>query len=34
MFADHVPAQDADCVARLRAAGAVLVGKLIMFELA
>ena len=27
LFADHVPAADAGCVARLRAAGAVIVGK-------
>ncbi|MBV9820039.1 MAG: amidase [Solirubrobacterales bacterium] len=34
MFADHVPASDADAVARLRAAGAVLVGKTSTHEFA
>ena len=34
MFARHVPTRDAACVARLRAAGAVIVGKTSLFELA
>jgi aspartyl-tRNA(Asn)/glutamyl-tRNA(Gln) amidotransferase subunit A len=34
IFAAHVPAADAACVARLRAAGAVLVGKTSMYEFA
>src|SRR5262245_51509880 len=34
LFKDKVPAEDADVVARLRAAGAVLLGKLNMHELA
>jgi aspartyl-tRNA(Asn)/glutamyl-tRNA(Gln) amidotransferase subunit A len=34
MFMSNVPSHDAACVARLRAAGAVLVGKLNLFEMA
>lgn len=34
LFADHVPAQDAHVVARLRAAGAVVVGKTVTTEFA
>jgi aspartyl-tRNA(Asn)/glutamyl-tRNA(Gln) amidotransferase subunit A len=34
MFRDHVPERDAECVARLRAAGAAIVGKTSLFELA
>jgi aspartyl-tRNA(Asn)/glutamyl-tRNA(Gln) amidotransferase subunit A len=34
MFRDHVPARDAACVARLRAAGAAIVGKTSLFEFA
>src|SRR5262249_57759851 len=33
LFADFVPAEDATAVARLRAAGAILIGKLNMMEL-
>lgn len=34
LMLDHVPQQDADCVARLKAAGAVLLGKLATHEFA
>lgn len=33
-FRDHVPAQDADCIARLRRAGAILLGKTLTHEFA
>ncbi|MGI5430852.1 amidase [Streptomyces sp. CA-179760] len=33
-FANHVPAQDADCVARLRSAGAIILGKTTTHEFA
>ncbi|MFJ4206376.1 amidase [Streptomyces sviceus] len=33
-FADHVPMQDADCVARLRSAGAIILGKTTTHEFA
>ncbi|MGE0255756.1 MAG: amidase [Alphaproteobacteria bacterium] len=34
LFRDHVPARDADCVARLRRAGAVMLGKTLTHEFA
>jgi aspartyl-tRNA(Asn)/glutamyl-tRNA(Gln) amidotransferase subunit A len=33
-FRDHVPAEDADCIARLRRAGAILLGKTLTHEFA